>query len=102
MYVCMHACIHVCICMHRKLHQSVFMKMVPKLDNIAQPGEIERALDLFNDVVFEANIPDVVTFLVLLSSCNHVGRVEEGQCVLMIWRMFIDANLPNDISRKQW
>ena len=51
-----------------------FMKMVLKLDNIvgyAQLGETERALDLFNDMVSEGTVPDVVTFLVLLSSCSH-------------------------------
>ena len=49
------------------------------LAGYAQLGETERALDLFNDMVSEGTVPDVVTFLVLLSSCSHAGRVEEGQ-----------------------
>ena len=45
----------------------------------AQLGESKRVLNLFRAMRLEGNMPDLVTFLVLLNACNHGGLVGVGR-----------------------
>ncbi|KAL6581325.1 hypothetical protein OROMI_007248 [Orobanche minor] len=64
----------------------VFKKM-PKRDIVAwntmiagygSHNECQKALDLFHEMRNSGTPPDEITFLALISSCNHNGFVDEG------------------------
>ncbi|XP_073154411.1 pentatricopeptide repeat-containing protein At4g39530 isoform X2 [Henckelia pumila] len=44
----------------------------------AQHGDAEKALQIYEDMKSKGVKPDHVTFVVTLSACAHVGRVEDG------------------------
>ncbi|KAI5081309.1 hypothetical protein GOP47_0004492 [Adiantum capillus-veneris] len=46
-----------------------------------QEGQGEQALNSFNQMQHEGILPDMVTFLCLLSLCSHLGLVEKGQAL---------------------
>ncbi|PIA53498.1 hypothetical protein AQUCO_00900235v1 [Aquilegia coerulea] len=45
---------------------------------LGQHGHGAQALELFNKMLQEAILPDRITFLTILSACNHAGLVNEG------------------------
>ncbi|KAJ4960910.1 hypothetical protein NE237_020820 [Protea cynaroides] len=49
---------------------------------MAMHGHAKKALWLFKQMQAEDVVPDDMTFVALLSSCSHVGMVEEGQRLL--------------------
>ena len=51
------------------------------MDGYAQMGEAEKVIENFNKMMIEDVIPDVVTFLVLLTACNHAGLLAKGLMV---------------------
>lgn len=48
------------------------------ISGFAQNGLGEEALNLFRKMKDEGLVPNQITFLSVLSACNHVGLVEEG------------------------
>uniref|UniRef100_A0A1D1ZCE4 Pentatricopeptide repeat-containing protein At1g25360 n=1 Tax=Anthurium amnicola TaxID=1678845 RepID=A0A1D1ZCE4_9ARAE len=61
--------------------------MMPNLDSVswnamvaalAQHGQGNEAIDLFDYMLREDIYPDRITFLTILSACNHAGLVDEG------------------------
>jgi pentatricopeptide repeat protein len=44
-------------------------------------GEADLALDLYARMVAENVVPDLITFIVLLTACSHVGLSKEGEKV---------------------
>ena len=51
------------------------------MSGYAQMGEAKIVLELFRQMKVEKVEPNVVTLLVLLTSCSHAGLVEEGQFI---------------------
>lgn len=45
----------------------------------AMHGEVEAAFRCFNQMVNERVMPDSITFVGILSACNHRGLVDEGR-----------------------
>mgnify|MGYP000580168420 CR=1 FL=1 len=50
----------------------------------AQIGQVKASLNAFHKMVEQGSKPDDITFLLLLTACNHAGLVEDGQ-------MYFDA-----------
>jgi pentatricopeptide repeat protein len=48
------------------------------MDGYAHMGEAGKVIEIFNRMIGEDVMPDVVTFLVLLIACDHAGQLEEG------------------------
>ena len=51
------------------------------MGGFAQFGHVRNVLELFDEMIIQGVIPDVVTILILLSACNHAGLVDEGQMI---------------------
>ncbi|OWM71726.1 pentatricopeptide repeat-containing protein At1g08070, chloroplastic-like [Punica granatum] len=49
------------------------------LSGSAMHGEVERALELFDEMLNEGFEPDEITFVGVLSACSHAGLVEFGR-----------------------
>ncbi|KAL2455392.1 Pentatricopeptide repeat-containing protein [Forsythia ovata] len=49
-------------------------------------GECHKAINLFNEMRNSAITPDEVTFLALISSCNHAGCTDEGLNLFRLMR----------------
>ncbi len=62
------------------------------ITGFAQNGFGEEALRLFQKMQNEGQEPNQITFLGVLSACNHVGLVEEG------WNYFTSMNSLYDIE----
>ncbi|KAL3834747.1 hypothetical protein ACJIZ3_009483 [Penstemon smallii] len=41
-------------------------------------GECHKAIELFNEMINSGTAPDEITFLSLISSCNHCGFIDDG------------------------
>lgn len=50
------------------------------ISGYAQHGVGHKALNLFNEMRNEGMKPDWITFVGVLSACNHAGLVEQGIC----------------------
>ncbi|CAN8284763.1 unnamed protein product [Cochlearia groenlandica] len=74
-------------CGFSKYAESIFKKMQHKslvtwnlmIYGYGSHGDCLKALSLFNDMKKAGESPDDVTFLSLLSACNHSGFVQEGK-----------------------
>ncbi|GLT94614.1 hypothetical protein SLE2022_123430 [Rubroshorea leprosula] len=70
----------------RNIFQSMSKKNVVTWNSMiagyGSHGECDRALSLFHEMKSFGITPDDVTFLCLISSCNHSGLVDEGQNLL--------------------
>lgn len=63
------------------------------LGGYSHHGKMEQALDLFFELQNHGVKPDQVTFLSLLSACNHSNSVEIGQ---FLWKYMKESNIiPN-------
>lgn len=49
------------------------------IGSYAQNGHNEKVLDLFHQMQLEGVKPDKITFISVLTACNHTGKVGEGR-----------------------
>ena len=49
------------------------------LTGYAVNGSLQKAMEIFNEMVESGIRPDAVTFIALLSGCSHAGLTDEGQ-----------------------
>ena len=70
--------------------QEVFEKL-PERDNLswnalitgyAQLGHVNRVFISFTEMMAEGIVPNVITFVLLLTACSYAGLVDEGQMCL--------------------
>ena len=47
----------------------------------AQIGQVKASLNAFHKMVEQGSKPDDITFLLLLTACNHAGLVDEGEMI---------------------
>ncbi|KAL0402992.1 UNVERIFIED_CONTAM: Pentatricopeptide repeat-containing protein [Sesamum radiatum] len=51
-------------------------------------GECHKAIDLFHEMRNSGTAPDEITFLSLISSCNHCGFIDEGLNLFQLMREY--------------
>ncbi|TQE01169.1 hypothetical protein C1H46_013192 [Malus baccata] len=56
------------------------------INGFAVNGHGEEALEIFLDMQTGNFMPNNITFIGVLSACNHCGLVEEGKGGLKLWR----------------
>lgn len=49
------------------------------INGLAQNGRAKQAVEMFDEMISEGFRPDYISFIGVLSGCNHTGMVDEGK-----------------------